>query len=151
MTSTDVEQRVRGFVERCRERGIRITHQRLEIFRELAKTEEHPSADALFERVRKRLPTVSLDTVYRTLSFFGEHDMISKVGGVGGRARFDANTDPHHHFICSACGLIRDFSCREYDGLRAPPEVLSLGDVKSVRVEVQGVCSQCRRKSQKEA
>ena len=62
------------------------------------------------------------------------------------RTRFDANTDQHHHFFCSECGLIGDFSCREFDELKAPPEVLSVGEVNTIRVEVKGVCSECRRR-----
>lgn len=146
LTGGEVEKRVERFVERCRERGIRVTHQRIEIFRELAATLEHPSADVVFQRVRGRLPTVSLDTVYRTLNLLEQHEVISKVGAVGDRTRFDANTDRHHHFICAACGLIRDFSCGEFDALEAPPAVRSIGAVSSIRVEVKGVCSACRRR-----
>ena len=61
------------------EKGLRLTHQRLEILRELVGAKDHPSAEMVFGRVRRRLPTISLDTVYRTLSTFDELGIIMRV------------------------------------------------------------------------
>jgi Fur family transcriptional regulator, peroxide stress response regulator len=144
LTPADVEKRTGRFVEQCRELGIRLTHQRLEIYRELAKTEEHPAAEAIYNRVRKRMPTVSLDTIYRTLNLLEQKGVISKVGAYGDRTRFDATIDPHQHFVCTKCGLIQDLYCREFDGLETPRTVASVGEVQSIHVELRGVCSSCR-------
>ena len=104
-----LERRMRGFSEVCRSFGVKATHQRTEIYRELAQTKEHPDAETIYARVRKRIPAMSLDTVYRTLRLLEEKKIISRVGSLGERTRFDANTDRHHHFICKRCGYIGDF------------------------------------------
>ncbi|MBT3192261.1 MAG: transcriptional repressor [Verrucomicrobia bacterium] len=147
MTSqVQIDQRVKSFIAACRQHGIKATQQRMEILRELASTEEHPDAETVFARVRKRLPTISLDTVYRTLRTLEENEIISRVGSMRERARFDANTAPHHHFVCSDCGLIGDFYCDELQGFPPPPEVADMGSVDSVYIELRGRCRACQIK-----
>ncbi len=65
------------------------------------------------------------------------------------RARFDANTDRHHHFVCTECGLIGDFYSDEMDQLAAPREVSEMGSVEAVYVELRGICRQCKQKATK--
>jgi Fur family peroxide stress response transcriptional regulator len=115
----------------------------MEILRELAGTDEHPDAEAIFRRVRKRIPSLSLDTVYRTLRMFEERGIISRVGATRDRARFDANTDPHHHFICTRCGHISDFYSDALDQFQPPAEVREKGETYSVYVELRGICKNC--------
>jgi len=140
---SEVERRMAYFDEACRTAGLKLTHQRMEIFREIAKTEEHPSAETIYERVRERIPAISLDTVYRTLDTLEKLGVISRVHVLCERARFDANMSPHHHFVCTTCGLVRDFSDPEADNLTIPREVASWGQVKSIHVELRSVCSSC--------
>ena len=140
------EKRVAGFVARCRKYGVKVTHQRVEIMRELASTEEHPDARSVYERVRQRLPTISLDTVYRTLRLLEDNQVVSRVGSMKDRARFDANTDRHHHFVCLECGLVRDFYSDEVDRFPTPLEVAEMGSVDTIYVEMRGRCRQCREK-----
>ena len=141
-----VEDRLAAFVEHCRKAGLRATHQRTEIYRELATTEEHPDADTVYERVRKRIPALSLDTVYRTLRMLEGKGVISRVGSLGERTRFDANTERHHHFVCTQCGRIGDFSSEILDRFATPPEVSKMGTVESVYVELRGRCKNCQKK-----
>ncbi len=133
-----------NFSDICRSRGIKATHQRLEILRALAEMEDHPNAEKIFEVVRERLPTISLDTVYRTLRMFEDKGLISRVGPIGDSARFDANTDKHHHFVCKECGNIRDFYSAELDKVQLPRDAQAIGDVESSHVELHGICSKCR-------
>lgn len=128
------------FKEASREAGIRLTHQRLEILREVASSGDHPDAESIFQCVRARIPTVSLDTVYRTLWLPEDLGFITTLGPRRERARFDANIDSHHHFVHENCGLVRDFEHVEFDALEAPHEVKWLGSVSRVRVEVRGTC-----------
>ena len=100
-SSKQAEKRVADFVEVCRRQGVKATHQRTEILRELAGTQEHPDAETIYARVRQRIPAISLDTVYRTLRLLEEKGVIARVGSMRDRTRFDANTDRHHHFVCS--------------------------------------------------
>jgi Fur family peroxide stress response transcriptional regulator len=137
------EKRVAGFLALCARQGVRVTHQRIEILRELAGTEEHPDAETLHARVRRRLPALSVDTVYRTLRMLEDKGVIARVGSVRERARFDANTDRHHHFVCTRCGKIRDFYSEPYDRISPPREVAALGTVSGVYVELRGRCRAC--------
>jgi len=143
VSSRELSQRMDRFQEELRRSGVKLTHQRMEIFRELARSEDHPDADAIWRVVRKRVPTLSLDTVYRTLWLLLNRGLISSLGPSREGTRFDANMQPHHHFVCSECGMTRDFYSEEYDNLEAPQSARSFGEVQTTHVEVRGVCSRC--------
>jgi Fur family transcriptional regulator, peroxide stress response regulator len=129
----------------CRAAGVKLTHQRLEIFRALAGTNEHPDAEMLFRAVQKRMPTVSLDTVYRTLWMLHDLGLVKTLGPRRDGVRFDPNLDRHHHYVCVRCGLVRDFDSKELTGLRVPDAVSDLGSVVDAHVEVRGLCARCQR------
>jgi Fur family peroxide stress response transcriptional regulator len=130
----------------CRDAGVKLTHQRIEIFREVAGTGDHPDAETVLRGVRKRLPTVSLDTVYRALWLLMDLGLVRTLGPSRERTRFDANLSRHHHFVCVECGLTRDFTSEAFDGLRPPASVEELGRVVETHVEVRGVCHGCSMK-----
>jgi len=138
----DVEHRLEHLTEVCRSSGMRMTHQRMEIFREVAATGEHPDADTIFKRVRKKLPMISHDTVYRTLASLEEAGLINRVDPACGRARFDANTDEHHHFICKQCGSITDVYLNIEPTL--PEGIETIGSVESLHLQIRGVCKNCK-------
>jgi len=129
----------------AKEAGIKLTHQRLEIFRELAVTEEHPDAETLYKAVRRRVPTVSLDTVYRTLWMLRDMGLVNTLGPKSDTIRFDANLDQHHHYVCVRCGVVRDFESQELNRLRVPKVARQLGSVVEAHVEVRGLCERCQR------
>jgi Fur family peroxide stress response transcriptional regulator len=125
--------------------GYRDYRQRLEIFREVAGTETHPDAETIFRAVQQRMPTVSLDTVYRTLWVLHDLGLVTTLGPQGDRVRFDANLDRHHHYVCVCCGLVRDFESERLNDLRVPGAVTQLGSVMDAHVEVRGVCATCHQ------
>jgi len=131
------------FKAACREAGLRLTHQRLEIYRELADSSDHPSAELLYERLNKKIPTLSLDTVYRTLATFNLHSLIHKVETVESQARFEVIYERHHHLICSQCREIIDFHWPSLDEVTIPKKVRSWGKIGSRNVVVYGVCKKC--------
>ena len=141
-----IEKRVNQFSGVCRRYGIKATHQRTEIYRELAGTKEHLDAETIYTRVRKRIPVISLDTVYRTLRLLEKKGLISRVGSLNGKTRFDSNTDYHHHFICTECGFIGDFYNEEWNHFQAPSDVKAMGTINSVHVELRGLCKACQGK-----
>jgi len=144
MPSADViESRMDAFHEMCKRRGLRITPQRTEVFREVARTDEHPHADVILRRVRRRIPNISLDTVYRILYRLEDEGLISRVRVSSDRLRFDGNTGRHHHFVCSRCGMIRDFTSKDADRVRVPDEVRAWGKVQERHLHVLGVCRRC--------
>jgi len=139
----ELGQRIEHFKQECSKAGVRLTHQRLEVFREIAEACDHPDASTVHKRLRKTMPTISLDTVYRTLWLLDDLGLISTLGPTRERTRFDANLDCHHHFVCSRCGMTRDFSSEEFDDLDPPPSVKTFGRIEMTRVEVNGLCRNC--------
>jgi Fur family peroxide stress response transcriptional regulator len=99
----EIERRVQASIQTCRKGGRKVTHQRMKIFQELAASTAHPDAETVFQAVSKRVPTISRDTVYRTLSTIEAEGLIRKVEPVFASIRYDANLDRHHHFICTRC------------------------------------------------
>ena len=145
----EAERRVRVLAEGIREGGLRLTHQRLEVARELAASDAHPDVETIFCNVRRRVPTVSLDTVYRTVGTLAELGLIERVSVLTGPARYDADLSEHHHFVCQSCGLIRDIRAGSLDRLEAPAEIGDLGTVEHVKVQFHGTCRDCVEKNGK--
>ena len=141
--SNELKDRLEQFKEICKEKGLKLTHQRMEIFSEVAKSTEHPDVETIYKGVRKRIPSVSLDTVYRTLWLFMDLGLITTLGQPRERQRFDANIKAHHHFVCTKCGTTKDFYSKEFDSLPVPETVKELGDVNTTYVELRGLCSKC--------
>ena len=145
MPRETIEKRMNAFQGACERLKLKVTHQRLEIFRVVISTEDHPDVDWVYRRVKKRVPTISLDTVYRNLKLLSDHGLISIVGMSHESLRFDGNTHPHHHFTCVKCGLIRDFSSEGIIRLAIPDEAKAFGDPLSLHLEIKGICTACQR------
>jgi len=137
------------FIEALRRIGMKVTHQRVEVFREAARSDEHLDAEMIYQRVRKRVTTISRDTVYRTLATLEREGLIRKAGGLGGSARFDANLGPHHHFVCTVCGAVKDFRSQALDRLPIARAARALGSIESAQVHVRGICVACKRRRAK--
>lgn len=135
-----------GLSEACERLDIKLTHQRMEIYRAVVSSEEHPDADTVYRQVKKRIPTISLDTVYRNLRLMADRGLISIVGLSQESLRFDGNMARHHHFTCVRCGLIRDFHSDAMSGLPVPEEAKAFGALLSVHLEVKGLCAGCQKK-----
>ena len=149
ISKLEIERRMERFEEVCRNSGVKLTHQRMEIFREVAQTGNHPDAEKVYQGVRERMPTMSLDTIYRTLWLLKDLGLITTLGSPRERTRFDANLAHHHHFLCVRCGLTRDFYNDEFDELMLPESVKAFGYVESTQVKVKGVCLKCNAKVKK--
>jgi Fur family peroxide stress response transcriptional regulator len=141
----EVDRRLAEFVRSLRGNGARLTHQRLEVARELAGDDTHPDVEAVYRRVRERVPTISLDTVYRTVAALAGLGLIDRVDIAPGPARYDANLDRHHHYVFTRCGLTRDIYSAGLDGINVPEETSALGTVESVKVQLRGICCECLR------
>lgn len=144
VSDDDASRRVEQLSRGLRDAGLRLTHQRLEIVRVIAADETHPDVETVYQAVRKRVPTISLDTVYRTLATLSERGLIRRVLLTPGPARYDAKPGRHHHFVCSRCGLIRDVEDPGLDAIQATPEVARIGQPETVAVEFRGVCTACQ-------
>ena len=146
----EVDRRVEQFKATAKKAGVKLTHQRLEIFREVAASLDHPSAEVVLRALKPRMPTVSLDTVYRTLWLLNDLGLVSTLGPRRDVVRFDANLTNHHHYVCIRCGSARDFESDELNTLRIPKSVAEFGSVDATHVEVRGVCSHCAKEQTEE-
>jgi Fur family peroxide stress response transcriptional regulator len=144
--SAQSNERLHAFEQACRKAGLKITHQRVEIFRELAFAQDHPSAETIHRRLKKKLPTISVDTVYRTLTTLEKHGLISKVQTVESQARFEVKDDHHHHLICDNCHEIIDFDWQVFDEYPLPNEISDWGKIKNKKVILHGLCRKCSQK-----
>lgn len=141
------EEQINTFVERCREIGMRVTPQRVAVFRELAATGEHPAAQAIYERVKENMPSISLDTVYRTLSRLEAEGMVANVGTTNGKARYDAKTESHYHFVCRHCNRVIDVPSEDRNAFEPPDLATEYGRVEAVNIQLRGCCAACLAKN----
>jgi Fur family transcriptional regulator, peroxide stress response regulator len=143
----EVGRRLEQFKAACKKAGVKLTHQRLEIFCEIAGRTEHPDAEAVFRGVRARVPTVSLDTVYRTLWLLDGLGLITTLGPRRESVRFDPNLEHHHHYVCVQCGLAKDFESADLNVLTIPASVKKFGSVMATHAEVRGLCAGCAKET----
>jgi Fur family transcriptional regulator, peroxide stress response regulator len=129
--------------ERCREAGLSLTHQRLVIYDELMKMEGHPSPEAVYERVRGKLPTLSLATVYNSIKTFVAHGLLAEVSVHHGTLRLDGNTEPHHHLVCTRCRAIEDLDEGDFEPIRLKKALPKGFRLHRFSVEVHGLCKKC--------
>lgn len=141
------KQHIEQLKQLCNEAGIKLTHQRLEIFRELMSVNDHPSAELIHKRLHKKLPTIAIDTVYRTLATFDELGLVKKLYVMNERTLFDTNVDIHHHFICTRCKEVKNIYWPEFDKTMLPVGVEGMGKVESRHLEIHGVCKSCLYKT----
>lgn len=144
----ELARRMDAFQARCREEGLRITPQRMAIYKALLETDQHPSAEAVFRQVRRSLPTISLDTVNRTLLTLSDMGLALVVEGSGDAKRFDANMSGHQHFRCIKCRRIIDFHHEPFDQICVPENLAARFTVLRTTVYIEGVCDRCGRTSE---
>ena len=124
--------------------GQRFTEQRAAVYRFLAATDSHPTADEVFLQVRHNLPGISLATVYKSLETLVGCGLAVKLAYADGSARYDGRTDPHHHVRCLSCGRVSDVPARMPD-----EAVVQLRDsafgfrVTGYLLELTGYCREC--------
>jgi Fur family peroxide stress response transcriptional regulator len=134
---------LKNFVKTCKTSNLKVTPQRMAIYRELLNSTEHPTVDAMFQNIQKQFPNISYDTVSRTMLTFAEIGIVDLVEVFGGAKRFDPNVTNHHHLHCVSCGKIFDFNSDQYNNLDIPDEIQQQFRVLSSRVVLKGICDQC--------
>jgi len=141
-----INQMIDNFEQACRAKGLRITHQRTEIFKVLLKCNDHPTTETVFKQVRKHLTTISLDTVYRTIATFEKHGLIKRIHHLDNATRLDVNISHHHHLVCSKCNKIEDFYWPGFDRMKLPESIAHWGKIEDKHVVICGLCSDCKKK-----
>lgn len=136
-------------LETCRARGVKLTPQRLAVFRCLLEHPGHPSAEEIYHGVRAAHPRLSFATVYNTLQLLTELGEVSEVRVDEVRRRYDLRTELHHHAVCRGCSRIVDVHLPPGSPVAAALATAHADDqeflVEETRVEFTGLCGSCRR------
>lgn len=155
---TKNDANVLGSSEAFRKRGFRLTGPRRLILEVVRRTDVHPTAEWVYRQVRRRLPRVSLGTVYRNLRLLVEEGIVkelqggSEPGSLTARlARFDGNTSAHHHFTCSECGRIHDLAERVDRSIDRRIAARTGLEVSHHRIEFYGRCRACQIRRRRRA
>ena len=127
----------------------RTTRQRVLVYQSVIGTESHPTAEWVYEQVRRTMPHISLGTVYRNLQVLVEDGLLRSFSREG-RVRYDGDLAPHDHFVCVSCGLLMDIP-RDGETLTAERRLRSRGfAVQGRSLEIHGFCRACRRRPNRE-
>lgn len=134
---------VEKLTETLRSHGMKITPQRLMIFKILEDNTSHPSAEDIYKKVKKTYPTVSFTTIYKTLETLKELGEVSELIIDEDRKHYDPNTTVHHHVICSACKKIVDVF-EDFSSLVKLPDFLKKDyTVLGFQISFYGICREC--------
>lgn len=121
----------------------RQTDARRVILEEIMNLDSHPTADEVYEIVRKRLPKVSLGTIYRNLEVLTGKGLIQKLEVGGSQRRFDGNTNNHYHLRCRECGRVIDLTTKPLKAIEETISQLADWEILGHRLELIGICLSC--------
>ena len=144
MVSFENDGKKGDFGQLCRKAGLKVTPQRMAVYKALSDTTLHPSAEQLYRMVKPELPNISLDTVNRTLNTFARVGMAFIVEGTGEAKRFDADMAGHQHFRCIKCKRIIDFYEADFENLPMPQELKGKCEVLRKTVYFEGICERSK-------
>ncbi|MGD8415290.1 MAG: transcriptional repressor [Candidatus Latescibacterota bacterium] len=149
MDHREKQDRVAQFEDRCREAGLPVTFQRRAILEAVLESDLHPTANQVYEAVKSVSRGVSRATVHRNLEIMAGMGVITRTSHPGGVARYDGRTDIHHHLICLSCNSVVDIDDDHLNSLKIP-DTSSFGfEVSDFRVQLRGVCRDCKAKDSK--
>lgn len=134
-----------ALIDNLKEVGLRVTPQRLAIYRALVSSDAHPTAQNLFEKLQPILPSLSQATVYNTLQALVRHGLIQEIGEAGdGAVHYDANPTPHVNLICTSCHRVEDYFEVPLEGVLEQVVAVSGYRVHGVRIAYYGLCPRCQ-------
>lgn len=137
------------FNGKMKEAGLNITPQRQAVYEALSLTTIHPNVEYIYTKVKRRLPMISLATIYKTLEIFVENGLILEIGSLDDLRRFDGNSIPHPHLVCIGCNTIKDIENIETDWAKEIKEyltnVMDYNIIKNL-VTFYGYCPDCKKK-----
>jgi Fur family transcriptional regulator, peroxide stress response regulator len=130
-------------IQALRSKGFKATPQRIAICRIALNSRAHPSAQQVYDEVKKIHPTVSLATVYKTLEVLGELDLVQEINFPKGQARFDSYMNPHINLICLKCGNIKDLDDTTVKEITMKVAEATKFKPTGQRMDVYGICQKC--------
>ncbi len=139
------EDRLEQMVAKLRSHDFRVTPQRLAVLRVLSESDDHPSAERIYEKVKIDFPTTSLATVYKTITLLKGLDEVLELGFPDAGNRYDGNKPfPHPHVICIKCRKIMDPELINLDDLVKKMSEKTGYNILYHRLDFFGVCSKCQ-------
>jgi Fur family peroxide stress response transcriptional regulator len=132
-------------ITKLREKGFKVTPQRLAICEFVLSTKEHPTVDQVYRMVKKKHPTISLATVYQTLHLLTEIGMLQELGFGSGIARYDPNYSPHINIVCRNCGKVEDYESESVREFLSHISVELKRTLIGQHLEVCTHCDQCEK------
>jgi Fur family peroxide stress response transcriptional regulator len=130
-------------IEALRSKGYKATPQRIAICRTALNSRAHPSAQQVYDEVRKIHPTVSLATVYKALEVLRDLDLVQEINFPKGQARFDSYMSPHINLICLKCGTITDIDDITVKAITKKVVAATKFKPTGQRMDVYGICKEC--------
>ncbi|MEJ2689075.1 MAG: transcriptional repressor [Deltaproteobacteria bacterium] len=122
---------------------LRMTKQRQIILEELCKLKNHPTADEMYQILRRKMPRISLGTVYRNLEILSDCGMIQKIDVGGTQKRFDGNADVHYHIRCISCNKVEDIDIEPDKKIENMARQMSKYTILRHHTEFIGICPAC--------
>ena len=136
---------LRPFRELCADRGLAMTHQRQVLYEVMQTMPGHPSPEEVYARVKKRIPAISLATVYKNIHLFIERGVLKEVSLHHGSLRVELNSRVHHHMVCSHCKTITDIEEEDLDVVPALQRLPGGFQVERYAIDVIGICAACQK------
>ena len=134
------------FRELASQHGLAVTHQRQVVYEAVVASHGHHSPEDIYAAVRRRIPSISVATVYNNLRLFIERGLLREVTPHAPTLRVDGNLEPHHHLVCSRCKTVQDIAGDFIDFKRLSKQSLNGFDLTQPVVEVFGLCRRCSAK-----
>jgi Fur family peroxide stress response transcriptional regulator len=142
---TSPSVKARAFRELCEDHGIPATHQRQVLYEVMQTMPGHPSPEEVYARVKKRVPAISLATVYKNIHLFLERGVLKELSMHHGSLRVELNSHDHHHMVCSHCKAITDIEEKDLGVLPALQELPGGFQVERYSLDVIGICAACQK------
>jgi len=128
---------------------MRYSHQRERIYRAVAESSQHPTANMVYDALKAEMPKLSLGTVYRNLNQLADAGRLKKIPLADGSCRFDKTTSTHSHIVCEKCGCVADVALPSLCSLEETIERETEFSLCSYDVVLRGVCKGCRQRGAK--
>ncbi|HBO84239.1 MAG: transcriptional repressor [Deltaproteobacteria bacterium GWC2_42_11] len=137
---------MKELIAKYREKGLKITPQRLAIFKFLEGNTSHPSAEDIYRHIKKTYPAISFATIYNNLQALKERGEVLEITIDSQKRHYDPNTEPHHHIICTKCNKINDVFHDYSEAVRLPNYITEEFKPVGNHIDFYGICRTCQKK-----
>lgn len=130
-------------------RRYKRSRQREHIYKLLQNTDKHPTASWIYDQLKPEFSNLSMGTVYRNINILLDQDLIQKIEAGSSYDRYDANTEPHYHFLCHECGAVDDIPVELFETLNEDVSISTGYKVENHRLDFYGICPECAQQEKR--